>query len=83
MTPSEIEQLNEHIRELVKEQLKICQQQHQLQLRELQAKLNVQEKYPYGPWREFFSYPVLLAFVCGSVSVMMGVGIVELASLIK
>ena len=79
MTPSEIEQLNEQIRELVKEQLKICQQQ----LRELQAKLNVQEKYPYGPWREVFSYPVLLAFVFGSVSMMMGVGLVELASLIN
>ena len=70
MATSEIEQL--------KEQLEQCHKQQ----RKLQAKLIQQGKYSYGPWSEVFFYPLLLAFAFIGVSVLMGVGLVKLLSLI-
>ncbi|MGW8466766.1 hypothetical protein [Pseudomonas sp. CLCA07] len=46
MTTSQLEQF--------KEQQKLLHEQQ----RDQEAKLNEQRKYPYGPWREVFWYPL-------------------------
>jgi hypothetical protein len=64
--------------ERFKEQLNLFHEQQ----RDQQAKLNEQLKYPYGPWREVFWYPLGLALVLICIGVMIGLGVVKLALLL-
>ena len=70
---------------MTKTELEQFKEQHKLfleQQRVMQARFDERLKYPYGPWREVWFYPLALAIGLICIGVLLGYGLTKLVPML-